>query len=68
MKKAQKKNRKLALHRETLQKLDPRDPKVAGAMGKAIIDSADPCVSCLCVSDPESVCLCSGGGVQIGRA
>lgn len=54
--------RKLALHRETLRELT-WDKKVAGGTaGTVVIDSADPCVSCLCVSDPESVCLCSGGG------
>lgn len=54
-----KKTKKLALNRETLQHLTGADRAAIG------VNSADPCVSCLCVSDPETVCLCSGGGVGV---
>lgn len=60
-----KRKKKIELRRETLQRLTAG--QVTGAAEVAAIDpiggSADPCKSCLCVSDPESVCLCSGGGV-----
>jgi hypothetical protein len=58
-----KRSKKIGLRRETLKTLTAR--QVAGAAEAAVIDpvgSADPCKSCLCVSEPQSVCLCSGGG------
>lgn len=62
-----KKKKKIALRRETLTRLSIGE--VHGGTEVAVTDpigSADLCKSCLCVSDPESVCLCSGGGrVQI---
>lgn len=59
-----KKTKKIALRRETLTRLSIGEVRGAGAeiAVNDPIGSADPCKSCLCVSDPESVCLCSGGG------
>jgi len=54
--------KKIELRRETLQPLTAQ--QVAGATEVVAVDpigSADPCKSCLCVSEPQSVCLCSGG-------
>ena len=49
-----KTQKKLALHRETLQDLSGAAQPIGIEIG-----SADPCKSCLCISEPESVCLCS---------
>lgn len=62
-----KKSGKITLQRETLKQLSAG--QVSGADGLAAtiaeVESGDLCKSCLCISEPESVCLCSGGGITV---
>ena len=69
-----KKRQKLQLHRETLRHLtQDRLRSAAGAAVVAPIGAAQPFSgdlrnSCLCVTDPETVCLCpeETGAIAIG--
>ena len=60
-----KRTKKIALRRETLTRLSIGEVKGGGDLVD-VIESGDLCKSCLCVSEPQSECLCSGGRVAIG--
>lgn len=62
-----KRSRKIELRRETLRQLTAREVRGVAEVAVDPIGSADPCKSCLCVSEPQSECLCSGG-VKIQNA
>lgn len=65
-----KRNRKLALHAETLHRLS--GDALSGVQGATAVQVggvrpiSDPKVSCLCMTTPETECLCAGNETVVG--